>query len=245
MKNTVIIILLLAGGITLTALPDGAEILKKIDDNMFAGSVYMKSSMIVHGTRGTREMVSESWTRGSEDAFSEYLAPPRETGTRMLKLGDNLWIYNPGSDRIITISGNMMRQSVMGSDLSYEDYMEETKLSVLYTAEVQDTLTWENRPCWKVQLTAKKEDIAYTSRMMYVDRERYLPLYTELYGKSGKLLKKMEIHDVLHEQNRWYPKRAMWKDMLKSGDGTEWVIQEIIFDVDIPPAKLSKAALRG
>jgi len=46
----------------------------------------------------------------------------------MLKLGDELWTYTPETDRIIKISGQMLRQSVMGSDLSYEDMMEDRKL---------------------------------------------------------------------------------------------------------------------
>ena len=54
----------------------------------------------------------------------------------MLKLDKRLWIYSPSTDRTIQLSGHLLRQSVMGSDLSYEDMMEERKLSEVYTAEI-------------------------------------------------------------------------------------------------------------
>ncbi|MCK7490029.1 MAG: outer membrane lipoprotein-sorting protein [Anaerotruncus sp.] len=54
----------------------------------------------------------------------------------MLKLEDQLWTYTPASDRTILISGHMLRQSVMGSDLSYEDMMEDPRLASLYAATV-------------------------------------------------------------------------------------------------------------
>jgi hypothetical protein len=36
----------------------------------------------------------------------------------MLKLGDQLWTFSPSTDRTIQIAGHMLRQSVMGSDMS-------------------------------------------------------------------------------------------------------------------------------
>ena len=44
---------------------------------------------------------------------------------RMLKLDDILLTYSPQTDRIIQISGHMLKQSVMGSDFSYNDIMED------------------------------------------------------------------------------------------------------------------------
>jgi hypothetical protein len=43
----------------------------------------------------------------------------------MLRLENQLWIYSPSTDRNIQNSGHMLRQSVMGSDLSYEDMLKQ------------------------------------------------------------------------------------------------------------------------
>jgi negative regulator of sigma E activity len=95
-----------------------------------------------------------------------------------------------------------------------------------------------------LELTAKKDDISYYSRKIWVDTERLLPLREERFAKSGKLLKKTEILEVFKQDGRWYPKHMIFKDMLSRGKGTEYFIESIDFDVDIPEYKFTKAALR-
>jgi hypothetical protein len=112
------------------------EILERIDQNMSSENRVFESSMTIHGKRSSRTITSKTWSVGDEKSFTEYLSPAREQGTKMLKLEDQLWIYSPSTDRTIQISGHMLRQSVMGSDLSYEDMMDDRKLTETYDAEV-------------------------------------------------------------------------------------------------------------
>ncbi|MEA4881938.1 MAG: outer membrane lipoprotein-sorting protein [Synergistaceae bacterium] len=230
----------IAGGADLT----GQEILERVDGNYVAENRKITSTMIVRGRRGTRTIQSRSWVQGVEKAFSEYLSPPREAGTKMLKLKDELWIYSPDSDRTIKIAGHMLRRSLMGSDISYEDFMEDPKLSKLYEATILGEETIMGRPTVILGLTAKKDGLAYESRKLWVDRERFLPLREERYAKGGKLLKTYEILEVFQVEDRWYPKRSIFKDALASGDGTENIVDSIEFDVDIPESVFSKASLR-
>lgn len=244
-SGILLITILLESPIKLHAqLPSGNEILEKIDTNMSSNTQILTSKMVIHGRRGTRTVVSRSWLEGETKSFSEYLAPAREKGTKMLKLEDKLWIYSPSTDRTIRISGHMLRQSVMGSDLSYEDMMEDSRLRNKYKAIVTMSEKVDDRECWVVELTAKKDDVAYHKMKLWIDRERWIPLKAELFAKSGKLLKKLEYKDVTNLQGRWYPKRIIYKDMLKTGKGTEFIIDEIEFDREIPPHILSKASLR-
>ena len=235
------LMLLITG--TLWAQPSGDEILDRIDANMSSDTRYVKSKMVIHGPRSSRTVESESWTDGT-DSFTEYLAPAREKGTKMLKLEDKLWIFSPSTDRTIQISGHMLRQSVMGSDLSYEDMMDDTKLTDKYDAVVVGSENFNETDCWIVEMTAKTEDVAYQMRKLWVDQSRYIPLKEELYAKSGKLLKKTELSNVTQHGSRWYPEKITFKDMLKKGAGTEFIVDEIIFDVEIPEHVLSKASLR-
>ena len=228
---------------TLWAQPSGKEILDKIDANMSSDTRYVKSKMVIHGPRSSRTVESESWTEGTE-SYTEYLAPAREKGTKMLKLEDKLWIFSPSTDRTIQISGHMLRQSVMGSDLSYEDMMDDRKLSDVYDAGVIGSETIGETECWIVEMRAAEEDVAYQMRKLWVDQSRYIPLKEELYAKSGKLLKKTELSKVTKHGSRWYPQKITFKDMLKKGAGTEFIVDEIKFDVEIPEHLLSKASLR-
>jgi len=224
--------------------PAGSAILKKIDENLTSETRVLTSKMVIHGRRDTRTVESGTWAQGDSKAFTEYLSPPREKGTKMLKIDDQLWLYSPDTDRIIQISGHMLRQSVMGSDLSYDDMMEDPRLSEVYDANVTGTEIIDERSCWVVKLTARKEDVAYHTRTLWVDRERYVPLKEEMYAKSGKLLKKVDLKDFRQIDDRWYPFRMTYKDVLKTGKGTEFVIESIEFNASIPKHYFSKGSLR-
>ncbi len=224
--------------------PDANQILEKVDQNMISDNQVYESMMIVHGRRNDRTITSKGWTKGDEKAMTEYLSPAREAGTKMLKLEDQLWIYSPSTDRTILISGHMLRQSVMGSDMSYEDMMEDRKLQEMYTANVTGSAQIDGRDTWVLELNAKVEDAAYQSRKMWIDQERFVPLKEELYAKSGQLLKKTTMKDVEKIDGRWYPKTVVYKDMLKDGAGTEFTLIEVKFNQDIPDYIFSKASLK-
>ncbi len=224
--------------------PQGEAILKQIDANMSARTIVMTSTMIIHGRRSSRELTSKSWIQGEEKSFTEFLSPPREAGTKMLKLENQLWTYSPQTDRIIRIAGHMLRQSLMGSDLSYEDMMEDAKLTKNYTAQVIGEDSTEARDCWVVHLNAVADEVAYQSRKLWVDKERMIVLKEERYAKGGKLLKTTLMKSVMRQQGRWYPKIVIYRDMLSTGKGTEFRIESVEFNVDIPDYIFSKASLR-
>lgn len=232
---------------TLLALlfpPDADEILKKVEQNMSSDNRVFESEMIIHGRRSSRTIASKTYSVGDKRSFTEYLSPAREAGTKMLKLENQLWIYSPSTDRTIQISGHLLRQSVMGSDLSYEDMMDDRKLTDIYSAKVAGEESVEGRKTWMLELTAKVEDVAYHKRKMWIDQERFVPLKEELYAKSGQLLKRTTLSDVQKIQGRWFPMTIVFKDMLKQGEGTEFRMKNVQFNQQIPEYLFTKAALK-
>ncbi|MCP4688313.1 MAG: outer membrane lipoprotein-sorting protein [Desulfobacterales bacterium] len=246
MKSTlaramIILLLLPAPARALT----GEEVLRKIDGNLFLDQAVSVSRMTIHRGSRVRTIQSRSWIKGMDKSFVEYLAPAREKGKKMLKLGDKLWTYTPEpTDRVITISGHLLRQSVMGSDLSYEDMMENSNLADVYAARIEGREEVRGRDCHVLTLTAKVRDIAYHSRKIWVDAERWLPLKEERHARRGRLLKTFEILEMFQSGDRWYPRKMIFKDMLLKGKGTEYFVESIDFEVEIPDYKFTKASLR-
>jgi len=223
---------------------DADDILKKVEKNMSSDNRVFESSMTIRGNRTSRTITSRTYSVGDTKSFTEYLSPAREQGTKMLKLENQLWIYSPSSDRTIQISGHMLRQSVMGSDLSYEDMMDDRKLTDVYTAKISGNEVIDGRKTYILDLSAKVTDVAYNSRKMWIDSERYVPLKEELFAKSGQLLKRTTLSDVRQIDGRWFPEKVVYKDMLKQGDGTEFKITSIKFNQKIPEYIFTKAALK-
>jgi outer membrane lipoprotein-sorting protein len=223
----------------------GKEILNRVDKNYEASTRIALSTMVIKGERETRTIKIKSWGQGLDKTFSVYLSPPRDKGTKMLKIKDELWTYSPDADRSIKIAGHMLRQSMSGSDVSYEDFMQDPLLSNSYEAKLMSEDTLKDRACYKLELNAIKDDVAYSSRRLWVDKERFMPLKQELYAKSGKLLKVFAIDEVFRVKDRWYPKKMNYKDVMLKGDGTEITIDSIEFDVPIPEYVFTKASLRA
>jgi outer membrane lipoprotein-sorting protein len=224
--------------------PDAKMILDKVDQNMSSKNRVFESTMIINGVRSKRTITSKTYSEGDKRSFTEFLSPSREQGTKMLKVEGQLWIYSPSTDRTIQLSGHLLRQSVMGSDLSYEDMMDDRKLTDVYNASVTGEEKIGDRNTWLLELKAKVTDAAYESRKIWIDEERYVPLREELFAKSGQLLKRTDLKDVIKVEGRWFPATIVYKDILKQGDGTEFKISSIKFNQNIPEYIFTKAALK-
>jgi len=221
------------------------DIMKAMDQNLNAESRIITSKMVVKGRRSNRTIESKNWVVGTELAFTEYLSPPREAGIKMLKIGEKLYTYSPQTDRVIQISGHMLRQSVMGSDMSYNDMMEDRPIDELYSATIEGSIMLDGRDHWIMILDAKVKGLSYPKRRSWVDKEYLLPKKEELYAKSGKLLKTASLEGIKKIEGRWFPSKFVYKDKLKrNSKGTEWIIDNIQFNKKIPNSRFSKALLR-
>ena len=245
MKNCLIIFFLSSFLFTQSDQMSANDIMKAIDKNLNADSRVITSKMIIKGRRNSRTIESKNWIVGTELAFTEYLSPPREAGTKMLKIGEKLYTYSPQTDRVIQISGHMLRQSVMGSDMSYNDMMEDRPIEQLYNATLEGSIKIDDRDHYIIALDAKVKGLSYPKRRSWVDKEYLLPTKEELYAKSGKLLKTASLHNIKKIDGRWFPSKFIYKDELKrNSKGTEWIINDIQFNKKIPDSRFSKALLR-
>ena len=242
MKNYILVLFLIYS--TILKAQTAEDVLARVDANMTSTNRVLESSMTIQGKRNSRTITSRTYAAGNKQSFTEYLSPASEKGTKMLKLEKQLWVYSPTTDRTIQLSGHMLRQSVMGSDLSYEDMMDDRKLSEMYEVKIIGNELLGDRKTLILELTAKVTDVAYYSQKIWVDAERYVPIKQEMYAKGGKLLKQTEMKDVTKVQNRWFPMTVVYKDMLKQGDGTIFKILTIAFDQEIPAFIFTKAALK-
>ncbi|CAG0898473.1 unnamed protein product [Cyprideis torosa] len=183
----------------------------------FAEKVNLKigDQLTFFGTTMDGSMTFQNYTVSGTIRFG---AGAMDRGAFLVDITDaqDMLDMEDGTDRIIQLSGHMLKQSVMGSDLSYEDMMEDGELLEKYEASLQGEEVIDDRPTYILELIAKVDDINYYKRKMWIDKERFVPLKEELFAKSGQLLKKTTMSDVVRFGDRWYPRKINFKDMLKS-----------------------------
>ncbi len=219
------------------------DILKRVDNNTVVTSAQYQATMIISLAGKVREKTFFGYTEGKDRAYMEFTAPARDHGTRILKRGDEIWIYLPSVEKATKIAGHMLRQSMMGSDFSYEDVAENRKLEELYDAENLGIDTVDDRPCYKLRLTAKVEEVTYALRIVWIDIDEYIALKTELYAKSGKLMKEVTVGEFQNIGGRNYPTRVEMINKLRQNTYTELVLDDVRLDITIPDRIFTKAYL--
>ncbi len=251
-RRTVMNTFFLIGMVILTLIPNrspGQEltaeaILARIDANMVYESAYSEVDMII--TIGKRVIKKElvSYAEGIEKSFVEFLSPARDRGTKMLKVGKVLKIYFPSAERVMRLSGHMLKQSMMGSDFSYEDMMETAEeLEKEYQVKLLGEELFNDIPCYVIELESRDERKTYFFRKIWVDKEKFIGLKAEFSAKSGKLLKVMIVGDIQSFQNRYYPTRMVMEDKLRKNSKTEMVVKNIQFDAAIPEGTFTERNL--
>ena len=223
---------------------DPDRLLVEIDKNMWSDTKFVIGRLVIDNGRKVRSLGVETWMQGVTKSFSHYKSPARERGTKMLKLETKLWMYTPQTDRKILIAGHLLRQSMMGSDLSYEDMLEDEKLSRAYTARIEKVEALEGIQCLVLVLTANDKTKTYQTRKVWADPERKIILREQRFAKSGKLLKHIDFKDYFASGDRLFPRRMIFRDMLKKNTLTTYFFDEIKFDLKIPPKYFSQRILK-
>jgi len=223
-----------ASGIT------GDEIINEVDKNMTFTSARMESKMLIHVGKQVRTKKMISYAQGKDKSFAKFTSPARDKGVKYLKIGDNMWMYLPSVDKIIKIAGHMLRQSMMGSDFSYEDALESNKLLEKYKV----TLIGQDEKSYILELTAKVKKVTYYKRKIWVDKRTFIPTREELFAKSGKKLKVMTMGEVKRFGRRYYPTYMTIENLLRRDSKTELFTTKAQFDIRIPAGIFSQANLK-
>jgi outer membrane lipoprotein-sorting protein len=215
------------------APPTAEALLQAMDERLNYDTRTSRATMTVDDGRRKRKYRMLSYGQGQDDVAVEYLAPAREKGTKMLKQGDNLWLYMPRAERVQKISGHMLRQGMMGSDISYEDLMASSDLRRMYAARVTGEETLDGRPCWKIEADAKDRSVSYPRRVIWVDKEHLVPTRQDLYALSGMLLKTWTMTDVKLIDGKPVPMRMELRDQLRQGSSTRMILEHVEFGVTL------------
>jgi outer membrane lipoprotein-sorting protein len=216
--------------------PEG--IMARVDANNTFGTISYTGRMEID--LGSRVIIKEmtAVAEGADKAFVEFLNP-EDRGTRYLKIGKDMWIYFPTEQETVKISGHLLKEGMMGSDLSYEDALESGSLTDKYTITLIGQETLDGRSCYVLDLNAKVKTAPYYRQKMWVDAERFVVLKTEMYGKGGKLLKESRALAVESWGSRWFVTGMSVEDKLKKGGGTLFVMTDVRFDVTLPADRFS------
>jgi hypothetical protein len=141
------------------------------------------------------------------------------------------------------ISGHMLKESMMGSDLSYEDAINNDTLSGRYNPSLEGSGTWAfrdgSRDCWILDLAAKRRTESYPKQKLWIDKETGDLLHYELFALSGAKLKEYSLLRVEETGGRRFPAEGEMRDLLRKGSKTSFVMRNLSLDKPIADSVFS------
>lgn len=222
------------------------EIVKAVDKNEVFESQRTSATLTID--RDGKKLVKEMkilGVKGDNKFFIEF-TNPEDKGVKYLRIGSELWIYFPDADAVMKISSHMLRQGMMGSDISYEDLMSDEDYLSKYNAVLIGETNVNGAECYKVMLTARpeKQDITYYKRQIVVDKEKMIAVELDLYAKSGRLLKRMIQSDIEDFSGRYYPTKITIEDAKRKNSITTVGFKNLEFNVPIPEGTFTRENLK-
>ncbi len=175
--------------------PTAKEILKNIEDNMFAKTEYAKIKMKIIEKNGTKKNSSMSIKRksknGKNSVMVRMISPTDIRGTGLLSIheGDtrNQWLFLPSSKRTRRVSSNKNGGSFLGSELSYEDLS--GNLWSHNKSKIIKNKMIDGKEFFVINVVPRNKESVYSKAILLVAKKNSLLKKIQYYDKKGNYLK--------------------------------------------------------
>jgi outer membrane lipoprotein-sorting protein len=218
------------------------QLLAKVDNNEIYRTIEYEGEMIIEHNRRRYVKLMKAWGRDNSDSFIEFLNP-EDRGTKYLRKDGRLFVYSPDNEGVMLISGHMLKESMMGSDMSYEDAINNETLASRYEAVLSGSEKVNGRDAWTLDLTARRRTESYPKRKLWIDKENFDLMRYELYALSGAKLKDYNLLKVDVIGDKRFPVEVEIRDLLRRNSKTTFIMKNVILDKPIPDAVFSQRNL--
>ena len=221
----------------LWAIPSVQQIIDYIDTNYEIRSDMTAQAKIItqDPDQGTKVIESVLYRRDRDDAFLIVMADPEtDRGNGYLRVADNMWMYRR-TTRTFTHIGR--DEKIGGSNASAGDF-ETRKFKELYKPALDaygneiiaiQALGGGKIPVYRIEVTAKVNDVKYPRLVMWVDQEKYLERKRESYALSGTLMETDLFANYKEIDGRYVPLLQRFTDEVEKGRISQLEITGISF----------------
>jgi outer membrane lipoprotein-sorting protein len=232
--------LLAATSVALAAEPTPAEILRRVDEVSMPESSHMLIEQTIETTSGDeRTFTIESWSANKgEKSVMRFIAPAPSRGIGMLAhdYGENIWAYFPDSDDLRKIASSARKQSMQGSDFSYDD-MSGSEYGRRYRATRAGAEQLDGKACWKLELVPIKSS-SYKRILLWVDREKLIPYRAFHYDENDEHIKTLFFSDWKQVKGIWTPFTMTMKN-LERGSQTVIEVKKLKLNLETDDSKFT------
>ena len=247
--NAIIFIFLLTLLSNINAFAQNAtEILKQVDNAQknFNTMTFTGAMKITSGNRNLEKNFFGFLDDNKDSSFMEY-TNPSDNGTRYLKLDQDMWIYIPDAGDVLKLSGHLLRDSMMGSDISYDDMLDQGNLSKNYNAESVTTTNLDGKDVYFLVIKKKEgSTVNYERQDLYVDKNNYLINKMVMYAKgreTDRAIKEFALSDYKKFGNLNMATKLVVRDLRKRNSSTIIIYDKIEINSQIDKKVFTRSYL--
>ena len=208
------------------------------------------------GSRGVMRMYIKKWNRTMRMKFWEIypdksliklLSPAEDAGKGSLKLGKDMWAYDPHIDQIQRIPPSLMMDAWMGSDFTNDDVSRSSSIRLDYNIGRVTSSKRGKTATWRVVLTPKPNSpVVWDKMIIEAAQDDFRPLRQEYYNEKGKIVRALLFRDYRKlDDGRVYPFVWRMDNLLEKGRYTEIRVLKLKFTDSISKRRFTIRALKS
>lgn len=221
------------------------QILDSVDDVFRGNSAHGEAEMTIKTEHWTRNLSMEFWSKGTERSLIRIVAPEKEKGTATLKVDTDLWNYLPKVKRVVKLPSSMLSASWMGSHLTNDDLVKESRMADDYTYEISFEGERDGVQVVEITCTPKPEaPVVWGKVVVRVRKDDSMPIQIAFHDEDMELARTMTYSDVASLGGRTLPTTMTVVPAAEPDELTRIHYQEMAFDVALPDDLFSLRTLQ-
>ena len=218
------------------------QIMAKYDANDNFKTCRMKAELSVTDKFGTTKTTFESYQQKNSNTLI-IVADGPDAGQKILRLENSVYLYYPDAEELIRLQGSALKDSIMGSDFSYEDLTGNDSTLENYTGELLGTEKIDGFECYHLMLTAKTKKQLYQKQELWIDCSMFVGRKEIMYSASGKALSESIMTEFKKFGKYYIGTKGRMVNLLKKSSVTGMNITFIEFDIPLSDKLFSKDEL--
>ena len=232
-------------GLSIAGEPAAKDLIRGNLNYMRGKTSVSTVEMTVHRPDWQRQSRIKVWTRGETDSLFTLMAPPKDKGNGTLKLGKNMWTFNPKVNRVIQLPPSMMARAWMGSDFSNNDLAKSDSVIDDYDHTLTGKETRDGRTVYLIKSIPRPDAAVIWGMLTFKIREDLVPVEEIFYDEDLVPVKILEFSQVEMLGGRLLPRVMKMYKAESPEEFTRVAYVSLKFDVALKDRRFSLAALKN
>lgn len=222
------------------------DLLNRVDDLYRGDSSKGQMTMTVVTRNYTRTLVAEMASRGQDNTLIRILEPKKERGTATLRVDRDIWNYLPKVDRVIKLPSSMMSVSWMGSHITNNDLVRESRFADDFECIIAFDGEREGQQVVDIDcLPLEDAAVEWGKVSLSMESLKELPLEVRYYDEDIALSRTITYGELDLVDGREIPTKMVVVPTDKPEESTTMKWDALTFDVDISDDFFSIRSLKG